>query len=137
MATPEQKDRNEKQKFFFGKNVQKLTPSTTTTSPGDVLMFGYKDLEGNTGNHMVLVLGNERGSSGVFKGKSGTYLSAVKIGGLSDTIFGLVLDNLYKNVGAAYSNTVKAGLLTVVGQQNYRTYIINSMYGCLGVKDAN
>lgn len=133
----EEEEVNYRMSFFTTKHAQKVTPTTSSTRPGDVLTFGYIDLEGQASQHLVLVLGNERGKSGVFKGKSGTYLSAVKLNDLSDTIMGLILENLYKNVDAAYSNTVKAGLLTVVGQANYRTYIINSMYGCLEVNDAS
>ena len=137
MAKREQKEVNEKEAFFSGKNLQKVTPSHSKTKPGDVLSFHYRDQQGNGGGHVVLVVGNERTSTGVFKGKSGRYLSAVKLNDLSDTIMGLILENLYKNVDAAYSNTVKAGLLAVAGAANYRTYIINSMSGCVEVSDAD
>lgn len=128
-----QNPETEQLNFFNGKSAYKTTPTPATTTPGDVLHFGYRDLQGQEGNHLVLVLGNERTTSGVFKGQRGHYLSGVKLNGLSTTIMNLILENLYNNRTSTYSSTVKQGLLAVVGKSNYRTYIVSSMFGCMGV----
>ena len=116
-----------------GQILEKRDPHPGSTNPGDLLVFTYMDLFQRSGTHLVLVLGNRRSKSGVYKGKSGYYLSAVKLNALSDTISSIILENLYKNRKATYSNTVQKGLLAIVGRANYRTYIVSSISGCAGI----
>lgn len=114
-----------------------LTPTATTTyirpraksitqiSPGDLFIFNYHGEF--KGSHLVLVVQNARTTSGLFTStRNNRLLSCFKLSNTSAEVAGIIVDNLYKNKQASYSNVI-AGLSRVLGKSNYRTYDLNKI----------
>ena len=125
--------------------VSKSGVSPASILPGDVLFFSYTSKKFNDGNHLVMVIGNERGKYGVFthmnktgkdKGKAKRYLSAIKLNNVWSQTAGMIIQLYNKSMAervedAKYTkkqgDKAKKGLMSLVGRKNYRTYILNNM----------
>ena len=125
--------------------VSKSSLSPSTILPGDVLFFSYTSKKFKDGDHLVMVIGNERGKYGVFthvtktgkhKGRAKRYLSAIKLNNIWSQTAGIIIQLYNKSMQdkvseAKYTkkqtNNAKKGLMSLVGRKNYRTYILNNM----------
>lgn len=129
--------------------VQKSALSTNVISPGDVMFFVYKSFNFGTDEHVIMVVSNKRGRSGVFQHKGKLYLSAVKLNNIWSFTANLLVD-VYKDSTVEYSSKKdeasklgetpttkpkkefneekrKKAFMALVGRKNYRTYIMNNI----------
>lgn len=101
--------------------------SVTQISPGDLFIFKYHGKFGSGETHLVLVVQNERTATGLFTStRNNRLLSCFKLGDSSVEVAGIIVENLYKNKQASYSNVI-SGLSRVLGKSNYRTYDLNKI----------
>jgi hypothetical protein len=115
--------------------THKSLVSYSTILPGDILFFKYKSKKFGIGDHFVMVVANKRGKSGIFTHKGKRYLSAVKLNNIWVKT-AMTMAKVYQNRKISYSNTVKKGLISLVGKNNYRTYILGQMYSTFEVNKA-
>ena len=114
-----------------------------TVSPGDILFFRYRSTKWNTqGDHVTMVISSKRSPGGVYTGHkkltkntklSRVYMSAVKLNNVLPTTTSLIID-AYQNKQLKYVKKPKKGTsigpapwIALVGRDNYRTYVVNSM----------
>ena len=86
--------------------------------PGDLVQFYYID----GGVRFGLVVSSRRTSSGIFLStRNNTLLNIVEIESLTDSMFSLMINNLYQNRDACnyYSRRVLGAFL---GKDNFRTF---------------
>jgi|ETNvirnome_2_130_1030620.scaffolds.fasta_scaffold01330_5 hypothetical protein len=117
-------------------NVEEIIkPSPISTSwvqPGDLILFNYS--RPTTETHLVLVVGNERTSTGIFRSsalnRSGVrenmLLSAFKLDSADIENSTAAVRNLYKKREITYRDIVDTKDL--LGSENYRTYLTNRNY---------
>ena len=117
--------------------VYKSALSPGSILPGDVLFFTYRSDKFGTGEHLIMVIGNERGPTGTFngtdsKGRSKRYISAVKLNNVWSFTAALII-SAYQDRQVKYtkksSDKLKASFMSLVGRKNYRTYIMNNIQG--------
>jgi hypothetical protein len=116
--------------------------STATVGPGDILFFSYRSTKYNTvGTHMTMVISSKKSPRGIYIGNkrlnktntlSRKYMSAVKLNNILSTTASLII-NAYQNKKLKYvkkpqsSPIGPAPWIALVGRDNYRTYVVNSM----------
>jgi len=115
--------------------THKSLVSYSTILPGDILFFKYKSKKFGIKDHFVMVVANKRGKSGIFTHKGKRYLSAGKLNNIWVKT-AMTMAKVYKNRKISYSNSVKKGLISLVGKNNYRTYILGQMYSTFEVNKA-
>lgn len=92
-----------------------------------MFIFKYHGKFGSGETHLVLVVQNERTATGLFTStRNNKLLSCFKLGDTSVEVVGIIVENLYKNKQASYSNVI-SGLSRVLGKSNYRTYDLNKI----------
>ena len=111
------------------KILTQIPRSADRITPGDIIIFRYHlgAGEGSMGQRVVLIVKTRRGD-GVFPGKSGKLVSCFKLGGDSETVLEIVIDNLYKKRRkSSYYGKVKDSLIKLLGVESFRTYLLNKM----------
>lgn len=99
--------------------------SVSHISPGDLFLFNYHGEFGGT--HFVLVVQNQRTTTGLFTSTlKNRLLSCFKLSNTSPDVIGIIIENLYKNRKSSYKNVI-AGLSAILGKQNYRTYNLSKI----------
>ena len=149
----------------------KAAPSPGTIVAGDALFFKYRSNKFGEGDHMVMVIGNNRNPNGIYtyRSKNGTakkYLSAVKLNKIWSFTASLIIeayrdkqvrytseredsedpqkfqeedveDNQepemntsedIKKVDESKDRKTKKSFMSLVGRNNYRSYILNNMW---------
>jgi len=136
--------------------VSKSALSVNAILPGDVLFFKYNSRKWGQGDHVVMVVGNRRGVYGIFQHKGKRYLSAVKLNNIWGFTANLII-KAYRDKFVTYtpetkedeerknskeapsergaSERMKKAFMTLVGRENYRTYIMNNMHSAYEVGD--
>jgi hypothetical protein len=98
-------------------------------SPGDLVQFDY--FEGGT--RYGLVVSSRRTHRGYFlSSRDNTLLNVVEIESLTDSMFSLMINNLYKNRSACnyYSPKIIGAFL---GRENFRTFNVSKITNFLSV----
>lgn len=87
-------------------------------NPGDIIQFLYEGYR-----RFGLVVSSRRASRGVFLStKNNRLLNIVELGGLTEAMFSLMINNLYRNrVACSYSSRI---LGTFLGKDNFKTFNI-------------
>ena len=87
-------------------------------NPGDIIQFLYKGYR-----RFGLVVSSRRASRGVFLStQKNRLLNIVELGGLTEAMFSLMINNLYRNrVACSYSSRI---LGTFLGKDNFKTFNI-------------
>jgi hypothetical protein len=105
--------------LLFGIKLNKTAYGSANILAGDVVLFKYKNKNSYPGlpaesetEHLVLVLGSKKGPEGV-------YIKGLKLNGVDGGTASVVANNLYKKRDLDYS----PGLASIMGGNNYRTYI--------------
>jgi hypothetical protein len=114
------------------KEIVKPSPvSTSWVQPGDLILFNYS--RPSTETHLVLVVGNERTKTGIFRSSalykgttSNMLLSAFKLDSSNIANSTKAVRNLYKNREITYKQIVDTQAM--MGSENYRTYLTNRNY---------
>ena len=100
--------------------------------PGDLVEFNYQGTLRNG-----LVVSSRRTSDGMFLSSvNNTLVNIVLIPGLSDAMFSLMVNNLYKNESACTYQSPKI-LGVFLGKQNFRTFNVSKIRMLLQVKITN
>lgn len=106
-----------------GRNLHRIPTSFSYISPGDILLFTYRD----TILRACLVVSNKRASAGVFNSNRNNYLVSVFRLPLNPIIMQEILKRLYKNRVACSYSRIKNGLLRLFGTDSYRTYMLKDL----------
>ena len=136
--------------------VSKSALSVNAILPGDVLFFKYNSEKWGQKDHVAMVVGNRRGVYGIFQHKGKRYLSAVKLNNIWGFTANLIIKT-YRDKFVTYTPKTKEGeevkdsrkapsevgdsermkkaFMTLVGRDNYRTYIMNNMYNTYEIGD--
>ena len=129
----------------IGGRIGIIPNSADRISPGEVLIFRYNPQTISvyrshrglfaTNQKVVLIVGCNRGE-GVFPGKTGTLISCFKLIGNSAAVVSSILENLYtsesggdpvKERTANYYGKIKESLISLLGENTFRTYKLGSM----------
>jgi hypothetical protein len=97
--------------------------------PGDLIQFRYSG-----SSKYGLVVSSKRTSDGMFLStRNNTLLNVVVLPGLSESMFSLVVNNLYENESACnyYSPKIIGAFL---GKQNFRTFNVSKIRGIIKVQ---
>lgn len=111
-----------------------LPPDAPETSylglrPGDLIQVTYSGF-----TRYGLILSSKRTTSGIFLSTRGNDLiNFMDIGGLSEAMFSLMINNLYNNESACKYRS-RMILSAFLGKQNFRTLNQNKMTDILKVK---
>lgn len=106
---------------YSGK-IKLFRTSYLGVQPGDLIFFNYSDGSKRFG----LVVSSSRTSSGIFLStRNNTLMNVFQIEGLSDAMFDIVVNNLYKNVEVcSYYNK---RMLRVFFKEDFRTFNVAEM----------
>tara|TARA_R100001443_G_scaffold67686_2_gene76489 strand:- start:1277 stop:1663 length:387 start_codon:yes stop_codon:yes gene_type:complete len=117
----------------FSDRLENLSVQVSETSylglrPGDIVQITY------TGSlRYGLVVSSKRTSSGLFlSSRDNTLLNLVLADSLSDTMFSLMVNNLYNNESACNYNS-PAIIGAFLGKQNFRTFNVSKIRDVLKV----
>lgn len=125
---------------FSQKNTKKPTAARAARSagslqPGDLITFGYK-LPPNTSpkikvasarTRLALVVSNNSGN-GVFVANTGNkLLSCFTLTDASPVIRKMVIDKLYNKRRLSNYYKITKSLVSILGKDKYRTYILNRL----------
>ena len=112
--------------------------STSNVSPGDIIFFKYKSERFGEGDHLTMLIANKRSPQGIYTGTKKInskqilkrkYMSSVKLNNVWSFTASLII-SAYKNKLLMYRKVSDLGpaWISLVGRENYRTYILNNMY---------
>lgn len=106
----------------YSGRIKLLRTSYLGVQPGDLIFFNYSDGSKRFG----LVVSSSRTSSGIFLStRNNTLMNVFQIEGLSDAMFDIVVNNLYKNVEVcSYYNK---RMLRVFFKEDFRTFNVAEM----------
>jgi len=106
-----------------------IPPSADRITPGDILIFRYYlgTGGGSKGQRVVLIVKCRRGD-GIFPGLDGKLISCFKLGGDSQAVIEVIIENLYKKRRvSSYYGKITESLIKILGIDSFRTYKLGSM----------
>lgn len=97
--------------------------------PGDLIQFDY-----NGSNRFGLVVRSKRTGTGVFlSNRYNKLLNVVQMDSLSEAMFSLMVNNLYKNRSACSYHSPNI-LSIFLGKQNFRTFNVSNVKNILSLE---
>ena len=107
--------------------ISSIPNSANRMYPGVIIIFTYEAAIDPGNQRVVLIVGCDRGE-GVFPGLTGTLVSCIKLDADSDTVIDIILENLYKKRRVAnYYAKITGSLISLLGEDSFRTYKLNKM----------